>query len=317
MALELSCWLSDASYALQSMIYLYGLLTPFVFHKIYYPPIYEIFERCLSVLEEIAPQVNKQRSPAIQENVQHMIACISYYTSQYLYQINDTRLSQLLTQVGKKFLTHATPSKTNVRQLDDQPAITETQGQMTLPDNIAEQLIPKMHTTSVHNEELKALERFVARERTQHIILTGNEEPAAVFAFIQNTPPRQAYRESRTPIDKCSTKNAVCIVFSLVLVQKFRKRATYMEYVVQILTRALLESTDDDILSWYDDNQVFISKRNDLILGPWRMIITRGDGILTIAGSNENKYGREETRLIVGQLASVTSRSGCTDRIWS
>ena len=313
MALELSCWLNDASYALQSIIYLYGLLTPFVFHKIFYPPIYEIFERCLSVLEEIAPQVNKQRSRAIQENVQHMIACISYYTSQYLHRINDTKLSQLLTQIGKKFLTQSTSSKANLRQPDDQPAITETQGQMTLPDNIAEQLIPKMHTTSVHNEELKALERFVARERTQHIILTGNEEPAAVFAFIQNTPPRQAYKESKALANQWIRKDDVFVF----LVQKFRKRATYMEYVVQILTRALLESTDDDILSWYDDNQVFISKRNDLILGPWRMIITRGDGILTIAGSNENKYGRRETRWIVLQLASSHSRSGCTDRIWS
>jgi hypothetical protein len=65
-----------------------------------------------------------------------------------------------------------------------------------------------------------------------------------------------------------------------------------MEYLVQILTKSLVESSNDDVLSWYDENHAFISKRNELLLGPWRTIISKGEGIIAIAGSNENKYGR-------------------------
>jgi hypothetical protein len=64
-----------------------------------------------------------------------------------------------------------------------------------------------------------------------------------------------------------------------------------MEYLTQVLTKSLTDSSNDDIINWYDENQTYISKRNELILGPWRMIITKGDGVLAIAGSNENKYG--------------------------
>jgi hypothetical protein len=67
-----------------------------------------------------------------------------------------------------------------------------------------------------------------------------------------------------------------------------------MEYLAQVLTKSLIDSTNDDILNWYDENQTFISKRNDLMLGPWRMIISKGEGVIAISGSNENKYGKNE-----------------------
>lgn len=73
-----------------------------------------------------------------------------------------------------------------------------------------------------------------------------------------------------------------------------------MEYLSQVLTKSLIESTNDDLLSWYDENQTYISKRNELLLGPWRMIITRGDGVIAITGSNENKYGKKEKKISFG-----------------
>jgi len=69
-----------------------------------------------------------------------------------------------------------------------------------------------------------------------------------------------------------------------------------MEYLAQVLTKSLLDSSNDQILVWYDDNQTFISKRNELILGPWRMLITKGEDIIAIMGSNENKYGKNKTK---------------------
>jgi hypothetical protein len=67
-----------------------------------------------------------------------------------------------------------------------------------------------------------------------------------------------------------------------------------MEYLTQVVTKSLIDATNDDIINWYDENQTYISKRNELILGPWRMIITKGDGVLAITGSNENKYGKQQ-----------------------
>jgi hypothetical protein len=129
-----------------------------------------------------------------------MIACITYYMSQYLQQNDEIKLSNLINQIGKKFLssspsTSQTTTYSNEMNTGEQLSTTGTQGQITLSDDISEQLIPKMHHSSIHNEELKALERFVARERTPHAILTGNEEPTIVYTFINATAARQSYKE--------------------------------------------------------------------------------------------------------------------------
>ncbi len=204
--MEISCWLNDSSYALQSIIYLYGLLTPLIFYKIFYSSLNQVFERCVSVLEEIAQQIFKQRSRIIQENIQHMIACITYYMSQYLQQNDEIRLSNLINQIGKKFLSSMSTSQhaSQTSLPSDEPNLSEhvspadTPGQLVLSDEVAEQLIPKSYHASVHNEELKALERFVARERTAHAVLTGNEEPNIVYTYINATPARISYKEGKT-----------------------------------------------------------------------------------------------------------------------
>ena len=174
-----------------------------IFLKIFYSSINEIFEKCLSVLEEISQHITKQRSRITQENIHHMIACITYYMSQYLQENDEPKLSNLINQIGKKFLsnlpsiqqTSQTTTYSNDVNIGEQASTAGTQGQIALSDDITEQLIPKMHHSTIHNEELKALERFVTRERTPHAILTGNEEPTIVYTFINATSARQSYKE--------------------------------------------------------------------------------------------------------------------------
>ncbi len=134
-----------------------------------------------------------------------MIACMTYYMSQYLQQNDEIKLSNIINQIGKKFLTTVpttqqtsqTTIRTNEINMAEQLSTTGLQGQIVLSDDIIEQLMPKSQQTSIHNEELKALERFVARERTAHTILTGNEEPTVVYTFINATPARQSYKEGK------------------------------------------------------------------------------------------------------------------------
>ena len=266
-----------------------------IFYKIFHSSVNQVFERCIAVLEEIAQQISKQRSHTIEENIQHMIACVTYYMSQYLQQNDEIKLSILINQIGKKFLmTMPTSQQTSQTTLHSNetnsmeqisPADTPA-GQVVLSDEIAEQLMPKMQQNSVHNEELKALERFVAKERAAHTLLTGNEDGLVVYTYINATSPRQSYKEG-----KFQKRRFRLHCLFRISVQKFRKRPVYMEYLSQVLTKSLVEGTNDDLLSWYDENQTYISKRNELLLGPWRMIITRSDGVIAIAGSNENKYG--------------------------
>lgn len=136
-----------------------------------------------------------------------MIACMTYYMSQYLQQNDEIKLSNLVNQIGKKFLSTTTttaqqPSQTTVHtnetNTNEQLSTPGPQGQHALSEEIAEQLIPKAQQASLHNEELKALERFIARERTPHTILTGNEEPTIVYTFINATPARQSYKEGKS-----------------------------------------------------------------------------------------------------------------------
>lgn len=203
-ALEISCWLNDSYYALQCIIYLYGLLTPLIFYKIFYSSVNQIFEKCLAVFEEISPQVTKQRSRTVQDNIHHMIACISYHMSQYFQQNDEIKLSNLINQIGKKFLVSVPATQqvgqgtnTNDTNVPEQSSTSVAQGAAVLSDEIAEQLIPKTHTSTVHNEELKALERFMAKDRTPHAILTGNEDAPVVYTFVNATSARQSYKEGK------------------------------------------------------------------------------------------------------------------------
>lgn len=237
--------------------------------------------------------------------------------SQYLQQNDEIKLSILINQIGKKFLSsmptaqqiaHAA-SNTN-EHIQDQSSTSMAAGHIELSDEIGEQIMPKFHTSTVHNEELKALERFVARERTPHTILTGNEDAAVVYTFINATAAKQSYKEGKRKrfnkntipkylysylrLDNLFIINERLSLYLFFLVQKFRKRPAYIEYLTQVLIKSLLDSSNDDILNWYDDNQSFLSKRNELILGPWHMVISKGDGIIAITGSNENKYGMKD-----------------------
>ena len=141
-----------------------------------------------------------------------MIACVTYYMSQYLQQNDEVKLSALINQIGKKFLstistsqqTSQTTMHSNEMGSTEQISPSDTPGQLVLSDEIAEQLIPKAQQSSVHNEELKALERFVTKERAAHALLTGNEDGSIVSTYINATSPRQSYKEGNLSLSHLS-----------------------------------------------------------------------------------------------------------------
>lgn len=269
------------------MIYLYGLLTPLIFHRIFFSSLQHIFDKCLAVLEEISPHIAKQRTRLAQENLYHMIACITAYLTQYLRDNNELQMSTVVQQIGKRILSTMTSAQANESSRAGQSSASGAHGPTILSDEAAEQIMPKSYYAAIHNEELKALERFVAKERNTQAALSGNEEPATVFSFINTTSALHAYKEST----QLRVQHPVSSHARFILVQKFRKRPVYMEYLSQVLIKSLLDPSNDEILNWYDENQAFVTKRNDLLLGPWRMVIAKSEDIIAVLGNNENKYG--------------------------
>ncbi|XP_010560285.1 PREDICTED: uncharacterized protein CFAP54 [Haliaeetus leucocephalus] len=81
LAIELSNWLNDSSYTLQSVVQCYGLLAPVIYHKISSVPVVQILIKCLAVLQEIPSAALQRRQAGCYESIQHMIACTSFYTA--------------------------------------------------------------------------------------------------------------------------------------------------------------------------------------------------------------------------------------------
>uniref|UniRef100_A0A452GHG4 Uncharacterized protein n=1 Tax=Gopherus agassizii TaxID=38772 RepID=A0A452GHG4_9SAUR len=103
-AIELSNWLNDANYALQSVVQCYGLLAPIIYHKIASVPVVQILIKCLTVLQEVPSSTLQRKQTGCYESIQHMIACSSFYTAQVLRSWKEYELALIIINYGKKLL---------------------------------------------------------------------------------------------------------------------------------------------------------------------------------------------------------------------
>uniref|UniRef100_A0A8C0UUS3 Cilia and flagella associated protein 54 n=1 Tax=Cyanistes caeruleus TaxID=156563 RepID=A0A8C0UUS3_CYACU len=101
-AIELSNWLNNASYTLQSVVQCYGLLAPLIYHKIFLVPVVQILIKCLAVLQEIPSATLQRRQEGCYESIQHMIACTSYHT--VLHSWKEYELAVIIINYGKNLL---------------------------------------------------------------------------------------------------------------------------------------------------------------------------------------------------------------------
>lgn len=102
-------------------------------------------------------------------------------------------------------------------------------------------------------------------------MLTGNEETAQIYAYIFSNQTKQVYRE----------------------LVKFRRRAAYFEYIVQLLQKALAEEmTVQEINEWCVDTLEWMQKRNASILGT-QVAVTRKPDVITVAGNVQKPVAQE------------------------
>ncbi|XP_054672090.1 cilia- and flagella-associated protein 54 isoform X2 [Grus americana] len=240
-AIELSNWLNDASYTLQSVVQCYGLLAPIIYHKISSVPVVQILIKCLAVLQEIPSATLQRRQAGCYESIQHMIACTSFYTAKVLRSWKEYELAVIIVNYGKKLLDS---SPTTSACLSGAMKTEETHTSEEVKTTSAK----TSHLAAMEKatENLSALESNLLRltKPAYGSELTGQEDPLFLYPVISCWTSNSAYRE----------------------VMKFRKKSRFLEFFVQLLHKILNEEKFQCVLEWAGNVQVYLKRRNDHLL---------------------------------------------------
>ncbi|KAM6425269.1 LOW QUALITY PROTEIN: cilia- and flagella-associated protein 54 [Rhynochetos jubatus] len=240
-AIDLSNWLNDPSYTLQSVVQCYGLLAPMIYHKISSVPVVQILIKCLAVLQEIPNATLQRRQAGCYESIQHMVACTSFYTTKVLRSWKEYELAVIIVNYGKKLLDSSpatSPRLSGAMKTEE----TNTNEEVNTISAKTSQIAAMEKAT----ENLSALESNLLRltKPARGSELTGHEDPLFLYPVISCWTSDSAYRE----------------------VMKFRKKSRFLEFFVQILQKILNEEKFQCILEWTGNVQVYLKRRNDHLL---------------------------------------------------
>ncbi|XP_027535729.1 cilia- and flagella-associated protein 54 [Neopelma chrysocephalum] len=240
-AIELSSWLNDASYTLQSVVQCYGLLAPLIYHKISSVPVVQILIKCLAVLQEIPSNILQRRQEGCYESIQHMIACTSFFTAKVLRSWKEYELAVIIINYGKKLLD-SSPTVSLCLSGAMKTGETHTNKEVKASSSRASHLAAMAKAT----ENLSTLESDLLRltEPAPGSQLTGQEYPLFLYPVISCWKSDRAYRE----------------------VIKFRNQSRFLEFFVQLLQKVLNEEKFQCVLEWADNVQDYLKRRNDVIL---------------------------------------------------
>ncbi|XP_025022532.1 cilia- and flagella-associated protein 54, partial [Python bivittatus] len=239
-AVELSNWLNDVHYALQSVVNCYGLIAPLIYHKIPSKPIIQIIIKCLTVLQEIPTIILQRKSTECFDSIQHMIACSCFFTAKILRSWKEYELAIVIINYGKKLL--------DCSQATSQVAITGEGADEVLEEVTSispKRLKGQMAAVEKVNENLEVLESILLRLTKAGQELTGEEDPLFLYPVVSNWQSKNAYKE----------------------VLKFKKNSRFLEYFVMLVFRALNEDKLLRIVNWADEVQEYLKKRNKFLLG--------------------------------------------------
>ncbi|XP_018107846.1 cilia- and flagella-associated protein 54 isoform X2 [Xenopus laevis] len=251
-ALDVSTWLNDASYALQAVVQCYGLIAPIIYHRIPSVPVVQILIKCLAVIQEIPSSTWQRKQAAVTEGVLHMIACIVYYVAKVLRTWEEYELAIAIIEDGKKILDIS--ENTSIFYLSSQPKLNylETEKAKDIVDKEKVQLMRKCQKKKPSiaekvSEQLSALELHLQKltKPSDGADLTGHEDPMLLHAVVACWPTVAAYKE----------------------VMKFKKRSRFLEFFVQLLQRVVYEEKFQRALDWANTVLEHLKRRNENVLG--------------------------------------------------
>ncbi|XP_071809881.1 cilia- and flagella-associated protein 54-like isoform X2 [Asterias amurensis] len=275
-AMELAGWLNESNLALQAVVQCYGLLAPIIHYKIPSTPVVQVLTRCYAILLEMPASLRHRRQQSISDSLHHMIAVITYHMAKVLRVWKQKSLANYITETGKKMLAIEKESeqKGKAEAIDFIEDVDGGAGQGGA--QAVKKKRPRRFGQTIYNvegpknEELRALEAHMLKlSKLAHNAdeLTGSEDPNILHAFIAALPSRYAYKE----------------------VVKFRRRARFLEFVVQVVQKALSEGLVDTAIEWCEDSVLWLIRRNEQ-LSAVKATLSKQPGGVTVAGDDPKKY---------------------------
>ncbi|XP_057597698.1 cilia- and flagella-associated protein 54 isoform X2 [Hippopotamus amphibius kiboko] len=242
-ALELSNYLNDSSYALQAVTQCYGLLAPIIYHNIVLVPVVQILIKCVVVLQGLPNISQSKKHTASFESVQHMIACCIFYITKILRSWKEYDLAVMIINYGKKLLdiTSGCKSLFGVADQEDmqeegsckKSSKTKKPQQTLLPEKINEQLV------LLETHLLKLTKQYVATE------LSGAEDPIFLYPVVLNWSVKGAVKE----------------------VMKFKQRPRFLEFFTQVMQKCMNDEKFQLMVEITNPVYDFLRRRNESLLG--------------------------------------------------
>ncbi|XP_036157070.1 cilia- and flagella-associated protein 54 [Myotis myotis] len=247
-ALELSNYLNDSSYSLQSVTQCYGLLAPIIYHNIVLVPVIQILIKCLVVLQGLPNVIHSKKHMASYESIQHMIACCLYYTTKVLRSWKEYDLAVIIINYGKKMLDITSeckslfgiinePEETQEEACAMKSSRTKRLQQTISPEKINEQLL------LLETHLLKLTKQFSTAE------LSGSEDPIFLYPIVLSWSVKGAVKE----------------------VMKFKQRPRFLEFFTQIMLKCINDEKYSLMVEITNPINDFLKRRNESLLGMKKM----------------------------------------------
>ncbi|XP_037702863.1 cilia- and flagella-associated protein 54 isoform X3 [Choloepus didactylus] len=242
-ALELSNFLNDSSYALQAVTQCYGLLAPIIYHNIVLVPVVQILIKCVVVLQGL-PNIDYSRKQTESfESVQHMIACCIFYITKILRSWKEYDLAVMIINYGKNMLniTPGCKSLFGGNEQEESPeegspkkfSKTKKPQQILLPEKINEQLV------LLETHLLRLTKQYISTE------LSGSEDPIFLYPVVLNWAVKGAVKE----------------------VMKFKNRPRFLEFFTQVMVKCMNDEKFHLVLEITMPVIDFLRRRNETLLG--------------------------------------------------
>ncbi|XP_065793289.1 cilia- and flagella-associated protein 54 isoform X5 [Muntiacus reevesi] len=242
-ALELSNYLNDSSYALQAVTQCYGLLAPIIYHNIVLVPVVQILIKCVVVLQGLPNVIQSKKHLASFESVQHMIACCIFYITKILRSWKEYDLAVMIINYGKKVLDISSGCKSLFGTTDQEEMQEEASSKKSCKNKKPQQvLVPEKI-----NEQLVLLETHLLKLTKQYITteLSGAEDPIFLYPIVLNWSVKGAVKE----------------------VMKFKQRPRFLEFFTQVMQKCMHDEKFQLMLEITNPVYDFLKRRNESLLG--------------------------------------------------
>ncbi|KAM4881809.1 cilia- and flagella-associated protein 54 isoform 1-T1 [Thomomys bottae] len=242
-ALELSNFLNDSSYALQAVTQCYGLLAPIIYHNIVLVPVIQILIKCIVVLQGLPIILFSKKQVLSYESVQHMIACCIFYMTKILRSWKEYDLAITMINYGKRMLDITSSCRSLFGISEPEEVVEENYLKKSFkPKKTQQVMLPEKV-----NEQLATLETHLLKMTKQYNTyeLSGAEDPIFLYPVVLNWSVKNSVKE----------------------VMKFKQRPRFLEFFTQVMLKCMNDEKFNILVEITSPVHDFLKRRNESLLG--------------------------------------------------